>query len=189
MRRIVKAFAIALLLLPGLALAQTQKYLPEASVAAAQARSAAECYGQGCDGVHTLYWWQTLALQDGAAALQIPGDGVYSAIGLHRTGKGIAGLSPAEQLALVPYATECGNKLLAWCIATSAFGARFTTAQIAELDAAAAPCGADWAAIKANAVTDLQVAGQPLASACAAQGLQFDWRTILAPMPVAEVPQ
>ena len=101
----VRALAFVLLLLPTVALAQTQQYLPQATMEAALARSATQCTAMGCDGVNTKYWWATVALQNGTAAVVIEASGPY----------GPTGLTAAEQAALVPYATMCSQGLLKDC--------------------------------------------------------------------------
>lgn len=105
----MRMLAFAFLLLPGVALAQTQtqQYLPQATIEAALARSATQCTAMGCDGINTKYWWQAITLQNGTAAVVIEASGPY----------GPAGLTAAEQAALVPYATMCSQGLLKDCAA------------------------------------------------------------------------
>jgi hypothetical protein len=53
-------FVLLLVAIPAFAQTPTPSpptWLVMPTVAAAQARSAAECKARGCDGVRTIYWW------------------------------------------------------------------------------------------------------------------------------------
>lgn len=108
--------ALIFLLLPSLAFAQN--YLPETTVAAAQARSAQQCLG--CDGVKTIYWWPiiTLANPDGSgnlAYVQIATNGdpcfgpaILAGCGITKSHPGAtatATLTAPEIASLLPVAT------------------------------------------------------------------------------------
>lgn len=174
----------SLLTVASAAHAQTQSYVVLPNIAAAQARSAAQCAALGCTG-GTKYWWQVQPLTDGTAALRVEATGPFSestTVGGHA-----AGLNAAEHSAKVGYGAM--STKLPWVVSEPAFAARFTAAQISSLNAATGQCAADWTAVKAAATVDLAVAGVRLANDCVAQGLAFNWQALLAPVAVAAVPQ
>jgi hypothetical protein len=93
--------------------ADGNKYLVFGTLAAAQARSQTQCAALGCDGVHTIYWWDVEPTTSGGGAVRVqPADPCYdyhvpptavpvticSALGLaHATN----GLTTSEQSQLV----------------------------------------------------------------------------------------
>ena len=95
-----------LLSAPAFAQSADSSFLGEPDLAAANARSAAQCNALGCDGVRSVYWWPVWPvwpLSDGTAAVEILASAPYGASAT--TLKGTAGLSTAERAALVPYST------------------------------------------------------------------------------------
>jgi hypothetical protein len=95
----MRAVLLALLLTAAPAAAQepSDSFLPEATLAAAQARSAQQCQTMGCDGVTTVFWWGVIDLPGCPAGefwIDI-GSGAY----------GASGLTNAEVTSLVPYVT------------------------------------------------------------------------------------
>ena len=103
----LRAASMLFALWPSLAVAQS--YLVEPSLAACQARSAAQCTALGCDGVHTVYWWTCQALTSGGAAVVVQlGNPWFGVTAVNKVGA--AGLNAAEQLALQT-ATQLGALL------------------------------------------------------------------------------
>lgn len=85
---------------------QAAEYLTYSTLAAAQARSQAECTARGCDGVHTIYWWAVVPnTSNGSGAVMIDG-----------TPYDTTGLTAAEQAALIDEATATseGYETLTW---------------------------------------------------------------------------
>jgi hypothetical protein len=76
-------------------------FLIEPSKSAAEARSAAQASALGCGG--GCMWWPTYALTDGRGVVEIMASDPYGASTTNKIGA--AGLSDAEQAALVPYST------------------------------------------------------------------------------------
>ena len=89
--------------------ADGNKYLTFSTLAAAQARSAAQCSALSCDGVQTIYWWNVVATATGAAVRTVPGDPCFDAViaaacgitKLHPGATAVTGLTPTEQSSLV----------------------------------------------------------------------------------------
>jgi hypothetical protein len=159
-------------------------YLPQASIAAAQARSQALCAAQPnpCDGVNTIYWLHVQPLTDGTAALRLDPNTPYSATA--------AGLTPAEQSTVVSISVM-GTKL-PWIVSLATLEARLTTAQLNALNNSADPTiAADWAAIQAGQTVDLTSAQAiGLVNRAVTLGLltQAKAQTVLAWIAVAAVP-
>jgi len=105
----MKRFFLALfLLLPMLARADggTHYYLPEPSLAAAQARDAAYCVAVGCDGTGTIYWFpihSNPASPGTTAYIEVWASGQYGYPTNLVSGKN-ADLTPAEKSSLLTQA-------------------------------------------------------------------------------------
>jgi hypothetical protein len=105
--------AILLILFATPVAAQTESYLVLTSQAACQARSQAQCQLLGCDGVHTVYWWDCgtgplmagliglNTVPSGAYGLQIDASGPYGKTTSNVVSPTAVGLSSTEQLQLV----------------------------------------------------------------------------------------
>lgn len=147
--------AALLLALP----AQAQQYLPQSSLAACQARSAAQCTAMGCDGVKTVYWWscQVLAAvkSGGTTALVIqPGDPNFGVTTTNTIAKSATGLSAGEQAAVV--SRNAMGSALTDIVTTLTFLGRFTAGQKTAIVASA--FSAQWTAIQGAALVDLSSA-------------------------------
>jgi len=89
-----KLLALVFVLFAATAQAQTANYLILSSRALCLARSQQQCQAMGCDGVHTIYWWDCstgplsagmvgpTAVFSGSYAMAIMPSGPYSAVGL-----------------------------------------------------------------------------------------------------------
>lgn len=78
----------------------TQTYLPQPTLAAAQARSNQQALALGCDGVLTKYWWPVQQLTDGTAAIVITPDTPYDVTTSNMVAIQPVGLTSDEQTAL-----------------------------------------------------------------------------------------
>lgn len=76
--------------------ALADSYLVYPNLVGAQARSQSQCQANGCDGVHTIYWWNVIG---GPAALGgwMPPDAASAAIVVDSAYYAQQGLTTAEQ--------------------------------------------------------------------------------------------
>jgi hypothetical protein len=99
----VLKFVAILVTLTTPAMAQAAAYLAEATPAAALARSQQECAVHACDGTQTIFWWSTVTLTNGTAAVIIMEQSPYTTTGL-TTAEISALQTPAQIAPLLPIA-------------------------------------------------------------------------------------
>ena len=189
---LTRAALLCLLAYPALA----QNYLPQASIAAAQTRSASQCTTVKCDGTATKYWWPVISLTDSTAAIVVQPDSDYgptvtkcippNAISpcVNTTGTLTAG-----EIAALQTRAQMGTKLPD-ILPSATFVGRFTAPQQTAI-AANATVALEWTTLKNATNVDLT---DPVMLAwlnsLPSKGLipasQID--TVLAPTAVAVVP-
>jgi hypothetical protein len=127
-------------------------YLPQPSVAAAQARSNQQALALGCDGITSVYWWPVQPLTDGTATLVITPGTAQDVVTSTKKVLNV-GLTAQEQSTIQTRA-QLGTKLSS-IVTLAAFMALLTPAELLAigLNATTAP---GLTAIQQGTTVDLQ---------------------------------
>lgn len=139
--------------------AQAESYLIFSSQTQCRARSQQMCQAMGCDGVHSIYWWDCSyslnpglvgpnAVTSGSYAMRTEDAGRFSLSTSNLVSNGPQGLTTQEQSSLVPAATANANTVFPWVLSVAAFKARFSPPQISVINASVDPqVAVPWAAL------------------------------------------